>query len=158
MMNYLDTCNGASVETSSMSARVLWKYLFAQRPVSTVGTAEGATSERRVRSRGRTGDPGSLGRRLNKAPARRPTLRPRPRVAVRQGRQRRELPRRALRVLGRRIGQHRRHRRVVLEIVEHDLVVRVPVGVPGILAVLRIARLQPERRRRTAEERRMVTA
>jgi hypothetical protein len=78
---------------------------------------------------------------LRVTPSRFPASRPRPCVAVRQRRKRRHLPRRALRILRRRVRQHSRHRRVVLEVVEHDLVVRVPVRVPRILAVLRVARL-----------------
>ena len=41
------------------------------------------------------------------------------------------LVREGARILVGEIGQHRDERRVVLEILPHDLVVRVPIGVPG---------------------------
>src|SRR6185437_12887814 len=47
-------------------------------------------------------------------------------------------------IFGCEIGQHRRQRRVGLEIIEDDLVVRVAVGVPGIVAIIPVERAQSE--------------
>ena len=55
-------------------------------------------------------------------------------------------------ILRRRVRQHRRQRRVLLQVVEHDLVVRVAVRVPRVLPVLGVAATAggtPARRRHT---------
>src|SRR5262249_43909427 len=85
-------------------------------------------------------------------PFRRTAGRPCPRLPVRPGRQNALVPRHPVGILRRLIRQHRRERRVVLEIVEHQLVVGVPVGVPGVLPVFGVVRLQPERRYPAAQE------
>ena len=109
--------------------------------------------------------PRQPGRRANrknylKTPPSRPTRRPWTHSAVRarQHRQQRLVPRRPLGVLRRRIREHRRHRRVVPQIVEHDLVERVAIGMPRVLTILRVAGLQAERRSAATDERGVIAA
>jgi len=101
----------------------------------------------------------SLRHRGLRAPLRRPAGQPFPRLArPRVDRQHRPITRHALRVLGGQVGQHRGERRVVLQVVEDDLVVGVPVRVPGILAVVRVVGLEPPPGRAVAEKGDVVAA
>ena len=54
------------------------------------------------------------------------------------------------------IGEHRRQRRIVLQVVEHQLVKGVTVGVPCIGPILPVEGTKTERRRAVARERRVV--
>ncbi len=84
-------------------------------------------------------------------------LRPRARLTAR--RQRKHGPlfaRHANGVLGCQIHEHCRERRVVLHVVPTDLVVGVAVGVPGVTAVIPIARAEAESRRAAGDERRVI--
>ena len=79
-----------------------------------------------------------------------PTDRSAPATDGRRDRRPREvgaLARDERRILGREVREHRGERRVLLQIVEHDLVVRVAVGVPGVVAVVPAQRTEAERRR-----------
>src|SRR5690606_10395144 len=68
------------------------------------------------------------------------------------------LARHALRVLRGEVRQHRGQRRVVPDLLEHDLVVRVPVRVPRDRPVAPGQRAQVEGRRARADEGRVVAA
>src|SRR5579859_1108854 len=60
------------------------------------------------------------------------------------------------RVLRREIDEHRREHRVVLDVVETDLVVRVAVGVPGVAPVIPVTRAEAEARRSAREARGVI--
>jgi hypothetical protein len=88
----------------------------------------------------------------------RTACRPRPRLTGPRIRwQHGDLPGRALRILRRSIHHHRGKRRVLLEVVEDDLVVGVAVGMPRVLPVFVISGLEAEGGHASAYERRVIT-